>query len=593
MRGKCAERVLHFVRVWPAWVLQFTSKKKKMGGGEAGKKKKKKKKRSSASGETAQTTRGCNSTFSFFGLLLILVGSMSFFLFRPTRLHGLSHGRKVSAHASKARSEGTAASTNARQPQTSAHMKPKSLRQKPALNMGRKAKVVAAKQKNIVAVSTATTPPPTAAAPTPENRDDAPVTGAKPDGPGANGPLTSFLSSGGEIPILLLAKNRPEQLKKTLKSLLGVRGVHREKVFIAQDGTDPRVGKVAEEFKIKLKRHVQKKTFGPPWKVGAVQIATHYKWSLGHFFNSVDKDSPAVIIVEDDLRFSPDFYEYFAAVSRVLDSDQSLWIASAWNDNGFKSLVKDNYQLKRTIFFPGLGWMLTRRLFKMELERKWPREHWDHWLRQKKQHNNREVLYPQVPRVFHAGIKGTFMEKKTHAKYFARIATNNDSSVNWNLNANSKAKLALEMAEQRPYKDRLEGLIQNSLPFSTFGDFNKVKPGQTLAIWINANLSPYRKDFEPIANFFGIWHEHQRGSHCGVHEFYWCKLPPPGSKNKPERIQVMIINVDRTVPEHCNFRDKKPKGAQIIPAGFFKSNRAGPYSKCKSVVDVKKINMNI
>ena len=62
---------------------------------------------------------------------------------------------------------------------------------------------------------------------------------------------------------------------------------------------------------------MQRQTFGPPWKVGAVQIATHYKWALGHFFNQVDQVSPAVIIVEDDLRFSPDFYEYFAAVSRL------------------------------------------------------------------------------------------------------------------------------------------------------------------------------------------------------------------------------------------------------------------------------------
>ena len=145
--------------------------------------------------------------------------------------------------------------------------------------------------------------------------------------------------------------------------------------------------------------------------------------------------------------------------------------------------------------------MLTRRLFKMELERKWPTEHWDHWLRQKKQHNDREVVYPQVPRVFHAGIKGTFMEKKTHAKYFARIATNNDTNINWKLDLNEKAKLAIELAEQRPYKDRLNTLIDNSLSFSTFDDFNKVKPKQALVIWISANLAPYRKDFEPIANF--------------------------------------------------------------------------------------------
>ena len=63
-------------------------------------------------------------------------------------------------------------------------------------------------------------------------------------------------------------------------------------------------------------------------------------------------------------------------------------------------------------------------MWKDQLEKTWPEEHWDHWLRSNRQHHNREVIYPEFPRVFHAGIKGTFMEKKTHKKYFARIATN-------------------------------------------------------------------------------------------------------------------------------------------------------------------------
>ena len=36
---------------------------------------------------------------------------------------------------------------------------------------------------------------------------------------------------------------------------------------------------------------------------------------------------------------------------------------------------------RRTEFFPGLGWLLPRRLYLGELEAKWPTAHWDHWLR--------------------------------------------------------------------------------------------------------------------------------------------------------------------------------------------------------------------
>lgn len=53
---------------------------------------------------------------------------------------------------------------------------------------------------------------------------------------------------------------------------------------------------------------------------------------------------------------------------------------SAWNDNGFKGLPLNSRELRRTSFFPGLGWMLTRNLW-AELKPKWPKGFWDDWLR--------------------------------------------------------------------------------------------------------------------------------------------------------------------------------------------------------------------
>lgn len=91
-----------------------------------------------------------------------------------------------------------------------------------------------------------------------------------------------------------------------------------------------------------------------------------------------------------------------------------MFAVSAWNDNGFRDLVQDKAALRRTTFFPGLGWMLARRLYESEvrtascrwprpsphpppqLEPHWPETHWDHWLRSIKQHNGRETVYPEV-----------------------------------------------------------------------------------------------------------------------------------------------------------------------------------------------------
>ena len=49
-----------------------------------------------------------------------------------------------------------------------------------------------------------------------------------------------------------------------------------------------------------------------------------------------------MIIVEDDLEISPDFFEYFTATLPLLRSDPSLWCVSAWNDNGKAGLIDQN-----------------------------------------------------------------------------------------------------------------------------------------------------------------------------------------------------------------------------------------------------------
>ncbi|CAN0094972.1 unnamed protein product [Sphacelaria rigidula] len=49
--------------------------------------------------------------------------------------------------------------------------------------------------------------------------------------------------------------------------------------------------------------------------------------------------APGVIIVEDDLLFSPDFLEYFEYNAPILEQDPTTLVLSAWNDNGYKGLV--------------------------------------------------------------------------------------------------------------------------------------------------------------------------------------------------------------------------------------------------------------
>ncbi|KRT83747.1 hypothetical protein AMK59_4564 [Oryctes borbonicus] len=130
---------------------------------------------------------------------------------------------------------------------------------------------------------------------------------------------------------------------------------------------------------------------------GYFKIARHYGWALNQTFFNFNFD--AVIIVEDDLEVAPDFFEYFTATYPLLLEDPTLWCISAWNDNGKIGLVNENKpeQLYRTDFFPGLGWMLTKKLWS-ELCTKWPKSYWDDWIRQPNQRKERTCIRPEISR---------------------------------------------------------------------------------------------------------------------------------------------------------------------------------------------------
>ncbi|ODM99389.1 Alpha-1,3-mannosyl-glycoprotein 2-beta-N-acetylglucosaminyltransferase, partial [Orchesella cincta] len=134
-------------------------------------------------------------------------------------------------------------------------------------------------------------------------------------------------------------------------------------------------------------------------------IAEHYGWALGQVFNSLAFDN--VIIVEDDLDIASDFFEYFEATLPLLQQDPTLYCVSAYNDNGKPELIDilSPSLLFRTDFFPGLGWMMTKRLWK-ELEHKWPYSFWDDWMRDKRQRRGRACIHPEISRTKTFGRMG-------------------------------------------------------------------------------------------------------------------------------------------------------------------------------------------
>lgn len=150
------------------------------------------------------------------------------------------------------------------------------------------------------------------------------------------------------IPVLVFACNRVT-VKRNLDQLIKYRPANLTQFFpivVSQDCGHQQTKKAIESYgdQLLLIEQPDQSDFALLGKEkkfkGYYKIARHYKWALNQVFNVFNYDT--VIIVEDDLDISPDFYEYFRALHPILKGDPSLWCISAWNDNGKQALVDDD-----------------------------------------------------------------------------------------------------------------------------------------------------------------------------------------------------------------------------------------------------------
>ncbi|XP_033624802.1 alpha-1,3-mannosyl-glycoprotein 2-beta-N-acetylglucosaminyltransferase-like [Asterias rubens] len=226
------------------------------------------------------------------------------------------------------------------------------------------------------------------------------------------------------IPVLMIACNRPSAIQRSLTNLLGTRPSPTQfPIIVSQDCGHQETAEAIQRFDDKV-THIKQPdlssiTLPSTQKKfeGYYKIARHYKWALNQVFHQFKYD--AVIIVEDDLDVSVDFFEYFLATYPLLKEDPTLWCVSAWNDNGKESRIsRDAELLYRSDFFPGLGWMMRKEIWQ-ELENKWPDGFWDDWMRDPAQRQERACIRPEISRTDTFGkvgvSRGQFFEQ--HLKY--------------------------------------------------------------------------------------------------------------------------------------------------------------------------------
>jgi GNT-I family len=186
-------------------------------------------------------------------------------------------------------------------------------------------------------------------------------------------------------PLLIFTCRRDSYLSETLEHVYASIGRPCRfgcPIIVSEDGRHPDIERVVLGYRPKFEalgipllhiRHDQRLR-GSDQKGAYQALARHYGWALAQVLNGkIDEKYPVpqrVVILEEDIRVAPDFFSYMEAASGLLDNDPTLFAVSAFNDNGHQ--VRDPKRLLRSDFFPGLGWMMTRELWKAELESKWP-----------------------------------------------------------------------------------------------------------------------------------------------------------------------------------------------------------------------------
>jgi len=217
-----------------------------------------------------------------------------------------------------------------------------------------------------------------------------------------------------------MAGNRPYYLYRMLRSLLASTGANSSMVTVFIDGFYHEPLAVSRLFNL---RAIQQR----PRARRSARISHHYKSSLSVAFELFPLAEFAIIF-EEDLDIAQDALVYFSQTLGLLKADPSLYCVSAWNDQGYEHSVGSANLLYRIETMPGLGWMLSRKLYKHELEPNWPSAEqahdWDMWIRTESMRKGRECIIPDISRTFHFGSTGTNINSYFQRQYFSHHAFN-------------------------------------------------------------------------------------------------------------------------------------------------------------------------
>ncbi|XP_077980991.1 protein O-linked-mannose beta-1,2-N-acetylglucosaminyltransferase 1-like [Glandiceps talaboti] len=344
-----------------------------------------------------------------------------------------------------------------------------------------------------------------------------------------------------DIPVTVIASNRPNYLYRMLRSVLSAHGVNPSMVTVFIDGYFEEPMEVVKLFGLRGIQHT-------PIGVKNARISQHYKASLTAIFN-LYPEAKYTIILEEDLDVSEDFFSFFSQTVHLLEEDESIYCISAWNDQGYEHTCEDPALLYRVETMPGLGWLLRRSLYKEELEPKWPTPEklwdWDMWMRLSEIRKGRECVVPDVSRTYHFGVTGINMNSYFQDLYFKKHPSNTVPHV--------KLK-AVDKLKKEAYEEDVNKLISNAVLVDHSkspcqDDFIPDSSGKTYVMYIKMAQEQDYETWSELAKCFHIWDLDVRGYHKSMWRMFMKKNAlfivgdpaSPYSKYKPATVTPIYL----------------------------------------------------
>lgn len=310
------------------------------------------------------------------------------------------------------------------------------------------------------------------------------------------------------IPVAVIAGNRPNYLYRMLRSLLSSHGVNPQMITVFIDGYYEEPMDVVDLFGLKGVQHT-------PISIKNARVSQHYKASLTASFN-LHPDADFAIVLEEDLDISIDFFSFLSQTIHLFYDDDSLYCISAWNDQGYEHTAEDPSLLYRVESMPGLGWVLKKSLYKDELEPKWPTPEklwdWDMWMRMPEQRKGRECVIPDVSRSYHFGIIGLNMNGYFHEVYFKKHKFNTIPNVQMK---------NVETLKKDPYEIEIQNLLREAEVLDHTKNpcedsFIPDTEGKTFVMFIKMEQETDTNTWTELAKCLHVWDLDVRGYHKGL-----------------------------------------------------------------------------